>query len=71
MVYYIPVARGFMYMTAFIDVFSHKIIDWGISNCMSRQWGLGVLNDAIARHGKQEIISSDQGTQYTNFAWIN
>lgn len=68
---YIPMARGFMYMTAFIDVYSRKIVGWGISNCMSKQWCLGVLNDAIARHGKPEIINSDQGPQYTSFAWTS
>jgi putative transposase len=68
---YIPMARGFMYMTAFIDIFSRKIVGWGISNCMSKQWCLSVLNDAIARHGKPEIINSDQGPQYTSFAWTN
>ena len=68
---YIPMARGFMYMTAFIDVYSRKIVGWGISNSMSKQWCLDVLQDAIARHGKPEIINSDQGSQYTSFAWTN
>jgi putative transposase len=68
---YIPMAKGFMYMTAFIDVFSRKIVGWGISNTMSKQWVLDVLNDAIEKHGKPEIINSDQGSQYTSFAWTN
>jgi len=68
---YIPMAKGFMYMTAFIDVYSRKIMGWGISNSMSKQWCLGVLEDAIARHGKPEIINSNQGSQYTSFAWTN
>lgn len=68
---YIPMAKGFMYMTAFIDLYSRKIVGWGISNSMSKQWCLGVLNEAIARYGKPEIINSDQGSQYTSFAWTN
>lgn len=68
---YIPMAKGFLYMTAFIDVYSRKIMGWGISNCMSKKWCLEVLSDAIARHGKPEIINSDQGSQYTSSAWIN
>lgn len=68
---YIPMAKGFMYMTAFIDLYSRKIVGWGISNSMSKQWCLEVLKDAIARHGKPEIINSDQGSQYTSFAWTN
>jgi putative transposase len=68
---YIPMARGFMYMTAFIDVYSRKIVGWGISNSMSKQWVLSVLEEAISRYGNPEIINSDQGSQYTSFAWTN
>lgn len=68
---YIPMARGFMYLTAFIDVYSRRIVGWGISNTMSKQWCLQVLKDAIEAHGAPEIINSDQGSQYTSFAWTN
>jgi putative transposase len=68
---YIPMAKGFMYMTAFIDVYSRKIVGWGISNSMSKQWCINVLNEAIARYGKPEIINSDQGSQYTSAAWTH
>lgn len=68
---YLPMARGFMYMTAFIDVYSRKIVGWGISNSMSKKWCLSVLQDAIARHGKPEIINSDQGSQYTSAEWTH
>lgn len=67
---YIPMAKGFMYMTAIIDVYSRKIMGWGISNTMSQRWCLEVLKDAISRHGKPQIINSDQGSQYTSPAWI-
>jgi len=65
---YIPMARGFMYMTAFIDVYSRKTMGWGISNSMSKKWCLDVLATAIEEHGKPEIINSDQGAQYTSHA---
>jgi len=68
---YIPMAKGFMYMTAFIDVYSRKIVGWGISNSMSKQWCLEVLKDAIEKHGRPEILNSDQGSQYTSFTWTN
>jgi putative transposase len=32
---YIPMKRGFMYLTAIIDVYSRKIVGWSISNSMS------------------------------------
>jgi putative transposase len=68
---YIPMEKGFIYMTAIIDVYSRKIMGWGISNTMSKQWCLNVLQDAIERNGKPEILNSDQGSQYTSFAWTN
>jgi putative transposase len=64
-------AKGIMNMTAFIDVYSRKIDGWGISNSMSKQWCLDVLNNAIASHGKPGIMNSDQGSQYTSFAWTS
>jgi putative transposase len=66
---YIPMKKGFMYMTAIIDVYSRKIVGWGISNTMSAQWCKNVLEEAIAIHGKPEIINSDQGSQYTSALW--
>ena len=68
---YIPMAKGFMYMTAIIDVFSRKIMGWGISNSMTKQWCLNVLDAAIAENGVPEIINTDQGGQYTNPTWIH
>jgi putative transposase len=64
-------AKGFMYMTAYIDVYSRKIMGWGISNSMSKKWCLDVLEAAIEKHGKPEIINSDQGSQYTSHAWTH
>jgi putative transposase len=66
---YIPMSHGFMYLTAFIDVYSRKIMGWGISNSQSSKWCKQVLEDAIDKHGKPEIINSDQGTQYTCALW--
>lgn len=68
---YIPMAKGFMYMTAIIDVYSRKIMGWGISNTMSKKWCLEVLKEAILQYGKPEILNTDQGSQYTSSAWIN
>ena len=33
---YIPMKKGFMYLTAIIDLYSRKIVGWGISNTMSK-----------------------------------
>ncbi|HET8689772.1 MAG TPA: DDE-type integrase/transposase/recombinase [Methanosarcina sp.] len=49
-------------MTAIIDVYSRKVVGWGISNSMDAQWCQSVMEDAIATHGKSEIVNSDQGS---------
>jgi putative transposase len=36
---------------------------------MSAEWCKNVLQDAIAEHGKPEIVNSDQGRQYTSALW--
>ena len=66
---YIPMRHGFMYLTAIIDVYSRKIVGWGISNSLAAQWCKNVLQEAISKYGKPEIINSDQGTQYTSALW--
>jgi putative transposase len=66
---YIPMAKGFMYLTAYIDVYSRKIMSWGISNSMDTKWCLNVLQQGIDNYGKPEIVNSDQGSQYTSAMW--
>jgi putative transposase len=66
---YIPMRNSFMYLTAIMDVYSRKIVGWGISNSLAASWCKEVLEDAIATHGKPEILNSDQGCQYTSAIW--
>lgn len=68
---YIPMARGFMYMNAIIDVHSRKILNWSISNSMDKEWCIELLEDTIARYGAPEIHNSDQGAQYTSTQYID
>jgi putative transposase len=62
--------NGYMYLTAIIDVYSRKIVGWGISNSLTAQWCKTVLEEAISKYGKPQIVNSDQGTQYTSALWI-
>lgn len=66
---YIPMKKGFMYLTAIIDVYSRYIVGWDIFNSLDAENSLLVLKSAIARHGKPEIINSDQGSQFTCALW--
>ena len=63
---YIPMANGFMYLTAIIDVYSRYIVGWSLSNSMDSQWCVDMFEQAIKDHGRPEIINTDQGVQYTS-----
>lgn len=66
---YIPMAKGFMYLTAIMDIYSRYIVAWDIFNSLDAKNTLAVLKQAIADHGKPEIINSDQGSQFTCALW--
>lgn len=68
---YIPMRRGFLYLTAIIDVYSRFIVGWQLSNSLDKETQTAVLQDAVRRHGKPEIINSDQGAQYTCEHWVS
>jgi len=68
---YIPMQKGFRYLTAIIDVYSRYIVGWGLSNSLDAAHSLKVLQQAISDQGKPDIINSDQGVQFTNEGWIS
>jgi putative transposase len=67
---YIPMRYGFMYLVAIIDVHSRYIVGWDISNTMEAEWVVKTIKKAIAKHGKPEIINSDQGSQFTSDVYV-
>jgi putative transposase len=66
---YIPMANGFMYLTAIIDLHSRFVVGWSLHNSLDAENCLDVLKKAIQRFGKPEIINSDQGSQFTCALW--
>lgn len=67
---YIPMAKGFMYLVAIIDLYSRMVVGWDVFNSLNAENPLMVLKSAIAQYGKPEIINSDQGSQFTCVLWI-
>jgi putative transposase len=63
---YIPMAKGFLYLTAIIDVHSRYVLHWSISNAMEAEWCAQVFEQATELYGYPEIINTDQGSQYTS-----
>jgi putative transposase len=68
---YIPMAKGFMYLTAIIDLHSRYVVNWSVNNTMDADWCVDVLKEAIELHGLPEIVNTDQGSQYTSEAFSN
>ncbi len=66
---YIPMTGGFMYLTAIIDLYSRYVVGWDIFNTLEADNTLDVFKQAVASHGKPEIINSDQGSQFTCALW--
>jgi len=67
---YIPMARGFFYLCAIMDVYSRNILGWQLSNSLDTRLVLDALEAALAKAGcAPEILNSDQGCQYTSLAW--
>ncbi|WP_407690706.1 transposase [Rhizosphaericola mali] len=57
--------KGFMYLTAIIDVYSRYIVGWGLSNSLDATESLSVVKKAVNTYGAPEIINSDQGVQFS------
>ena len=68
---YIPMQRGFLYLTIIMDWATRKVLTWRLSNTLDAEPCVDALTEAIARHGAPEIMNTDQGSQFTSWAWTN
>jgi len=67
---YIPMEKGFIYLTVILDWYSRKVLSWRLSNSLESSFCVDALEDAIHRYGKPAIFNTDQGSQYTSDAFI-
>lgn len=65
---YIPMARGFLYLVAIIDVYSRYVLSWRLSNTLDGGFCVEALQEAL-RKGSPEIFNTDQGAQFTSEAF--
>lgn len=63
---FLPVAGGWMYLVAIVDLYSRYIVGWSLSNTMTAEWCKSCVQEAIAAHGEPEILNTDQGSQFTS-----
>ena len=62
---YIPMARGFVYLTAVVDVASRRVLAHKVAITLEAVHAREVIEQAFARHGVPEIVNTDQGSQFT------
>lgn len=65
---YIPLHRGFVYLTAVMDWFSRFVLAWELSVTMDVSFCLDALKRSLSL-GTPEIFNSDQGSQFTSSAF--
>jgi len=68
---YLPMARGFVYLVAILDLYSRKVMAWRTSNTLSTDFCLEALQEALTRFGRPEIFNTDQGSQFTAEAFTD
>jgi putative transposase len=68
---YCGTPSGFMYLVVIIDWYTRFIVGWALSNVMQTDFIIRTIKEAIKKHGKPEMINSDQGSQFTSKAYIN
>jgi putative transposase len=68
---YIPMARGFVYLTAVVDWVSRKVLAHRVAITMEAMHAVEALEEAFAKYGQPEIVNTDQGSQFTATAFTD
>jgi putative transposase len=67
---YIPTWAGFLYLAVGLDVFSRRIVGWAMETYLRTELVLKALDRALGQRRAAGVIHhSDQGSQYTSFAF--
>ena len=62
---YIAMARGFVYLTAVVDVASRRVLAHKVAITLEACHAREVIEQAFARWGTPQIVNTDQGAQFT------
>lgn len=62
---YIPMARGFVYLTAVVDVATRRVLAHRVAITLEAIHAKEVIEQALAQYGAPEIVNTDQGSQFT------
>lgn len=67
---YIPMRRGFVYLSAVLDWASLRVSAWRLSNSLTADPCVDALEEAVMKYGRPEIMYTVQGSQFTSSAVI-
>lgn len=67
---YIPMPKGFLYLTAVIDWYSRYVLSWRLSNTLDVEFCIEALEEALGQ-GCPEVFNTDQGVQFTSSAFTS
>jgi putative transposase len=67
---YIPMKKGNVYLCAVVDWASRKVLSHRISITMDTAFCLEALEEAFSKFGQPEYFNTDQGSQFTSYAFI-
>ena len=68
---YIPLAKGFAYLTAVVDWATRKVLAAKVAITLEACHAVDVLEQAFKRYGRPEIVNTDQGSQFTAKAFVD
>jgi putative transposase len=67
---YIPTWAGFLYLAVVLDAWSRRVVGWAMATHLRTELVLDALNMALTQRRPANVIHhSDQGCQYTSFAF--
>lgn len=66
---YIPLADGYLYLTAVLDWYSRYVLAWRLSPTLEGTFCVEALDEALGI-SQPEIFNTDQGSQFTSSAFM-
>ena len=68
---YSPMRRDHVYVVSLMGWHSRRVLAWRLSNTMDAEFCVDASQDAFNRFGTPDIVNTDQGSQFTNTAFLN
>jgi len=67
---YIPMRQGFPYLFAVLDWTTRRVLAWRLSNSLTPDFCIDAVQEAVENYGVPEIFNTDQGSQFTDQAFV-